>query len=282
MISKKIIAHIKLFRPLNIFTAALAMTVSGGIIVNYSDLNTLFTIILVVVCFTGGANSLNDFIDYKTDLINRPSRPIPSGYVRRDWAKHISIFLFALGGMFCLWLPRLSIFIGLFISMPILLLYTKFFKGIPILGNVSVAFILGLSFIFCGSAFGSTDKMIIPSFLAFSLTFLRELIKDMADVKGDKTLGLSTYPVVAGRRKSARLAIAVAIVTGLLSFIPFYTGYYSFWYGILLILGVEIPLGALVVYMLKRPSIRTTKRCADLLKVSTIIGLIAIYFGETL
>ena len=32
---KKIISHIKLFRPLNIFTAALAMTLSGGIVDNY-------------------------------------------------------------------------------------------------------------------------------------------------------------------------------------------------------------------------------------------------------
>ena len=278
----KVIFHIKLLRPVNIFTAALAMILAGGIVDKYNDLNTLFFVVLAVVCFTGGANSLNDFIDYKADFINRPNRPIPSGNVRRDSAKYISIFLFTLGALFCLRLPNLSIFIGIFLSMPILLFYTNHFKGLPILGNVVVAFIIGLSFIFCGSAFGSIDKMWIPSFLAFGLTFLRELVKDIADVEGDKFLGLTTYPIIAGESKSIRLVIVITIIIGFSSFIPFHIGYYNYWYGILLILGVEIPLGVLVVFMLNNPSIRNIKYCADLLKFSTIVGLIAIYFGEIL
>ncbi|MBJ12772.1 MAG: hypothetical protein CMG62_06810 [Candidatus Marinimicrobia bacterium] len=278
----RIIAHIKLLRPINVFTATLAMILSAGIIDKYNDLNTLSIIIIVVICFTGGANSLNDIIDYKADLINRPTRPIPSGYVKIDSAKYISAFLFIVGSVFCLRLPQLSVFIGLFISMPILLFYTNYFKGIPIFGNIVVAFIIGLSFIFCGSAFGSIDKMVIPSLLAFGLTFLRELVKDIADIKGDKALGLKTYPIISGKRKSIRLTIGIAIVIGFLSFIPFYINYYNFWYGIFLILGVEIPLGVLVVFMVNNPTINNIKYCARLLKFSTIVGLIAIYFGEIL
>jgi len=278
----KVIAHIKLLRPINIFTASLAMTLSGGIIDKYNDLDTLFIVIIVVICFAGGANSLNDVIDYKADLINRPNRPIPSGDVKINSAKFISISLFFLGALFCLKLPKFSIFISLFISMPILLFYTNYFKGIPILGNAIVAFIIGLSFIFCGSALGSINKMVIPSLLAFGLTFLRELVKDIADIEGDKILGLSTYPIIAGKEKSIKLTIGIAIVIGFLSFIPFYIDYYSFWYGIFLILGVEIPLGVLVVFMVNNPSISNIKYCARLLKFSTIVGLIAIYVGEVL
>ncbi len=278
----KVISHIKLLRPINVFTAALAMILSAGIIDKYNDLNTLLIVIAVVVCFTGAANSLNDIIDYKADLINRPNRPIPSGFVKIDSARYISLFLFILGFLFCLKLPNLSIFIGLCISLPVLVFYTNYFKGIPILGNIIVAFIIGLSFIFCGSAFGSIDKMMVPFFLAFGLTFLRELVKDISDIKGDKALGLATYPIISGKKKSIRLTIVTAVLIGILSFIPFYIEYYSYWYGIFLILGVEIPLGVIVAFMLNNPSTRNIKYCARLLKFSTIVGLIAIYFGEIL
>ena len=64
--------------------------------------------------------------------------------------------------------------------------------------NVSVVFILGLHLYSCGLLIWFNRQNDSP-LSSIYLTFLRELIKDMADVKGDKTLGLSTYPVVAGR-----------------------------------------------------------------------------------
>ena len=282
MIVNIIISHIKLLRPINLVTAALAMLLAGGIVDKYNDMTTLSIIIIVVVCFTGGANSLNDVLDFEIDIINRPSRPIPSGKVKKSTAAYISLILFIIGLLFCLNLSNSAIIIGLLISMPTLLLYTKYFKGVPIFGNIIVAFIIGLSFIFCGSAFGSIDQMIVPSLLAFGLTFVRELVKDIADIDGDKFVGLKTYPIIAGKKNAIRLVVGSSIFVGFFSFIPFFTGYYNFWYGLFLILGVEIPLIVIVILMLKKPEINNMKYCARLLKFSTIVGLVAIYLGENI
>ena len=97
MIVNIIIHHIKLLRPINLGTAALAMLLAGGIVDNYNDMTTLSIIIIVVVCFTGGANSLNDVLDFEIDIINRPSRPIPSGKVKKSTAAYISLILFIIG-----------------------------------------------------------------------------------------------------------------------------------------------------------------------------------------
>ena len=40
----------------------------------------------------------------------------------------------------------------------------------------------------------------------------RELIKDIADVKGDKISGLNTFPIYAGINKSCKLAIIFSIL----------------------------------------------------------------------
>jgi len=64
------------------------------------------------------------------------------------------------------------------------------------------------------------------------------------------------------------------------AFIPYLYGTYGIWYGILLILGVEIPLGVVVVSLLNNPGISSATHGARILKFSTLIGLIAIYAGR--
>ena len=118
-----------------------------------------------------------------------------------------------------------------------------------------------------------------PTVLAFGLTLVRELVKDIADINGDKSVGINTFPIFAGIKKTVQLIIIFSICIGVGAFIPFITGYYNLSYGILVVLGVEIPLCIVVFSLYKNPGINTAKYSARLLKFSTIIGLIAIYTG---
>ena len=105
------------------------------------------------------------------------------------------------------------------------------------------------------------------------------MTQDIADMEGDTAVGLKTFPVHAGIEKAIFLTIVFSACVGVGSFIPFLTSYYGIWYGILLILGVEIPLGVVVVSLMKNPGISSAIYGARLLKFSTLIGLIAIYAG---
>ncbi|HJN97796.1 MAG TPA: UbiA family prenyltransferase, partial [Candidatus Marinimicrobia bacterium] len=68
--------HIKLLRPLNVFTSGLAMVIGSGILGTLNDTGTLLLVMAVVMCFAGAANALNDVVDYEIDKINRPMRPL--------------------------------------------------------------------------------------------------------------------------------------------------------------------------------------------------------------
>ena len=246
------------------------------------DKRLVLLLSVIVMLFTSGANALNDALDLKIDLINRPLRPIPSGKVNIKTAFLLSFIFFIFASILCLQLNKNAEFIGIFIAMPIMTLYTTYLKNKPLIGNFSVAFILSLSFIFCGAAFNSINPMIIPTLLCFGLSFLRELVKDMADIEGDKSSGLSTFPIYSGFENSIKLVIIISFLIGLGSFIPFLNSTYNLWYLFFLILGVEIPILFIVFLMLKKPSIKSAEKSAKVLKFSTFMGLIAIYTGTIL
>ena len=271
--------HIKLLRPLNVFTSGLAMVIGSGILGTLNNTGTLLLVMAVVMCFAGAANALNDVVDYEIDKINRPMRPLPSGFVKKRTALFISILLFSMGTLACLELSEAAKVIGIVIALPFMVLYSKYLKGMPLIGNMIVAFILGLSFLFCGAAFNNMSPMWIPMILAFGLTLVRELVKDIADMEGDQSAGLKTFPITAGIEKSIQLSIFLSACIGVGAFIPYLYGTYGIWYGILLILGVEIPLGVVVVSLLNNPGISSATHGARILKFSTLIGLIAIYAG---
>ena len=271
--------HIKLFRPLNVFIAGLAMIIASAIMGTLHEIEIVLIVMLVVMSFAAAANALNDVVDVEIDRINRPMRPIPSGNVKKSSALILSCLLFIVGTILCLKLPESAKVIGIVIAMPLMIIYSKYLKGLPLIGNITIAFILGLSFLFCGAAFNATTSMWIPMVLAFGLTLVRELVKDIADMDGDQSLGLKTFPIVVGIEKAIQLIIFLSACIGVVAFLPFLNGIYGIWYGILLILGVEIPLGVVVASLLNNPGISSASHAARILKFSTLMGLIAIYAG---
>jgi len=277
-----LLSHILLIRPLNVIMSGFSIFIASEVIGPDLDKRLVLLLSVIVMLFTSGANALNDALDLKIDLINRPLRPIPSGKVNIKTAFLLSFIFFIFASLLCLQLNKNAEFIGIFIAMPIMTLYTTYFKNKPLIGNFSVAFILSLSFIFCGAAFNSINPMIIPTLLCFGLSFLRELVKDMADIEGDKSSGLSTFPIYSGFENSIKLVIIISFLIGLGSFIPFLNSTYNLWYLFFLILGVEIPILFIVFLMLKKPSIKSAEKSAKVLKFSTFMGLIAIYTGTIL
>ena len=191
---KTIVAHIRLFRPLNLLTGAFAVYVSSAILRSLYQTSELTFAILTIVGYNAAANSLNDFIDFKIDQVNRPVRPLTAGLVKRNTALIFSVLLFIGGSVTALILSKLAAMIAILIVLPLIISYNLKLKQLPLVGNIVIALILGLTFIFSGAVFGNIKPMIIPCFLAFGLTLVRELVKDIEDMEGDRQSGLITFP----------------------------------------------------------------------------------------
>ncbi len=271
-----ILGFIKLLRPLNIAVAAFAVLVSAYILGVYEQYFILTCVVIVVIAYNGAANAFNDYCDYEIDLINRPNRPLSRGMITSFQALSFAVILFAIGSVTAFQLPFYARLTAVGVAMPLIIIYSMRLKGTPLLGNISVAMILGLTFVFCGLSFNKLGPMIMPAILAFGLTLVRELIKDIADVEGDNSAGLKTLPLVIGKKKAITVAMIKAVLIGLVSLIPYYLNIYGNYYLILLVIGVEIPLAIVVVLFMKSPSISTARQSEKLLKFSTIIGLTAI------
>lgn len=278
---KTIIAHIRLFRPLNLLTGAFSVYVSSAILRSLYQTSELTFAILTVVCYNAAANSLNDFIDFKIDQVNRPDRPLTAGLVKRNTALVFSVLLFVGGSVTALFLSKLAAMIAILIVLPLIISYNLKLKQLPLVGNIVIALILGLTFVFSGAVFGNIKPMIIPCFLAFGLTLVRELVKDIEDMEGDRLAGLTTFPIIAGFNRAGKLTALFAVIIGVGALAPYVMDYYSFWYLAFLVLGVEIPLIILVVLFMKSPENLNFSLASKTLKISTILGIIAIYCGST-
>ena len=120
---KTIIAHIRLFRPLNLFTGAFAVYVCSANLRSLYQTSELTFAILTVVGYNAAANSLNDFIDFKIDQVNRPNRPLTAGLVKRNTALIFSVLLFVGGSVTALFLSKLAAMIAILIVLPLIILY---------------------------------------------------------------------------------------------------------------------------------------------------------------
>ena len=126
MFTRKLLSHIILLRPVNVLTSGISVVIASKIIQSDNNMSLVFTLAFIVMMFTSGANALNDFIDYKIDLINRPSRPIPVGDVKKSVAFYMALIFFIIGCLLCMKLNENAKIIGIFIAMPIMVLIKSY------------------------------------------------------------------------------------------------------------------------------------------------------------
>jgi 4-hydroxybenzoate polyprenyltransferase len=275
----KFIAHFTLLRPLNLGISALTVLMIAHVLGSIGETALIFMAIAVVFPYNAAANILNDVMDQETDAVNRPNRPLSTGAVNRNTAVTMMVVLFSIGTIAAMFLSFESKLVAIGIALPLLILYSIRLKKLPLIGNIVVAMLLGFTFLFCGFVFNGVQHMIVPATLAFGLTLIRELVKDIADMEGDKKASMRTFPIAAGMRTSVSLSVFLAMITGLGALLPYRFGLYGNLYLIILVFGVEIPMMTSVALLVKNPTITTAMRSAQILKFSTIMGLTALYFG---
>jgi len=179
-------------------------------------------VFLVVFLISGAGNTVNDYFDIKIDSINRPERPIPSGRVKLKEALYFSYLLFALGILLAFSINTVCGFIALFNSL-LLIFYAKTLKGTPLLGNLSIGYLTGSTFLFGASVFGFEGLGTL--FVLFVLSALaitaREIVKDIEDMEGDKMEGADTLPLRIGAKKASYFAVIIGFLALFLSPLPY-------------------------------------------------------------
>ncbi|WP_433632887.1 geranylgeranylglycerol-phosphate geranylgeranyltransferase [Halomicrococcus sp. NG-SE-24] len=223
-LAERVRGLVELTRPGNAIASGV-LTFTGAFIAEGSGILTNSTAViaatLTTILATSAGMAINDYFDRDIDRINNPERPIPRGAVAPNTVLGFSIVLFAISGALTFMLPTLAIAIAV-VNLVGLVTYTKFFKGLPGMGNLLVAYLGGSTFLLGAAAVGQLSASVIVLFLLAALsTFSREVIKDVEDLAGDREEGLQTLPIMIGRRPALSLAMAVLIVAVAASPVPY-------------------------------------------------------------
>jgi 4-hydroxybenzoate polyprenyltransferase len=148
---------------------------------------------------------INDYYDIKIDTINKPKRIIVGRLLRRRKAMVAHIILNVLGILIAFSLG-LKIGVITFVSGFLLWLYSNQLKRLPFTGNFVIAALTAVS-VMIVFVYVPGNKFLVYTFafFAFFISLIREIIKDMEDVKGDATFGCQTLPIIWGIRRTKTL-----------------------------------------------------------------------------
>ena len=214
------LAFWEILRPFNCLMASAAAMI-GLLIARVQDAQSALIIFATVFLITGAGNAINDYYDRQIDAINRPDRPIPSKRIRPEMAFYYSISLFATGSILASLAGQICLLIAAFNSL-LLFFYARNLKATPLLGNLSVSYLTGSTFLFGGAAAGFFGLLAnqVPFGLSFLASMSREIAKDIEDMEGDRHGGARTLPILAGERFAAALAGFFGVAGVALSLLP--------------------------------------------------------------
>jgi len=173
----------------------------------------LFFIVLASVFVVSAGYIINNFYDVKADRINRPIKARLDQYVSQKTKLQIYFlfnFLGFLFGWFISW--RAALFFGVYIFA--IWLYSHKLKKHPFIGLVSASVLTISPFFAIFVYYKNFSKIIFvhATFLFFVL-LLRQLIKDLGNLRGAVANNYSTYPVKYGERKTRKLGIFFILLT---------------------------------------------------------------------
>ncbi len=278
--SSKITACILLIRPLN-FIITFSVVIVGALICINGDYS-IFKILLAAFSAAltlGAGNIINDIYDKEADKINHPNRPLAKGTLsaKNAWAEYFILTFVAVAASSFINQTALTIVI---LSSVLLYLYSARLKKIPLLGNITVAYLTGLAFIFGGISVNNVRGAFIPAIFAFFINFIRELIKDMNDIEGDIKGGLQTFPKRFGMKASILFITFLTITLIAFTFYPFIKNIYNIEFFVFVMLVVNPILVYFLKLLYEKDAAKNLNKLSNILKLNMLFGLLAIYLGK--
>lgn len=176
---------------------------------------SLFALILATVGAIASGYIINNFYDSEKDSINRPHKSTLEQYVSQNTKL---ILYFIINFIVVVIASYVSFRSVLFFSIYIFAIwfYSHKIKKMPIIGNLVSAILTITPFFAIFLYYKNYSGLIfIFGFYLFLILSMRELVKDLENLKGDFSLEYKTIPVVYGE-KIAKIMIVVLVTVNIL------------------------------------------------------------------
>lgn len=173
----------------------------------------LFIIVLASSLTIASGYIINSFYDSKKDLINRPNKSMLDRLVRQSTKLYVYFglnFIVAFLSFFVSW--RAVLFFSVYIFL--IWFYSHKVKKYPIIGNLMAAFMAVLPFFAILLYYKNLYEVIFShAIFLYLLLLIREMIKDLENIKGDLANDYQTIPILYGENTSKKVITALTIFT---------------------------------------------------------------------
>ncbi|WP_337871747.1 geranylgeranylglycerol-phosphate geranylgeranyltransferase [Ignavibacterium sp.] len=277
---KRFFSYIKIIRPLNCVITALVVIVGGVISSTDYSIDSLLVLASLVAALTAASgNVINDLFDIEIDKIVHPNRPLAKGELEIIEVRIFYVLLIITASAITFNLNYL-LFVVTVLAILILFFYSAYIKKIPLLGNVVVALLTALAFLFGGIAVNNISGAVLPAIFAFLINLIRELVKDAEDIEGDKKNNVITFPIKFGIQRTKQLVMVLTFILVGFTVYPFAERIYEIEYFVIVMIIVNPVLVYSVKSLFTDNERKNYHRISSLLKLDMIFGLIAIFLGK--
>ena len=262
--------------------------------ITLSTLGFVFLVFATALIAAGGY-IINDIFDVTSDKINRPSKRIIDVSIDSKKAR-LLYYLFTFTGLglgfilsAMIMKPLYALFF--FVSAIALYVYSRFLKTVPLVGNILISVIVGLSILIVGvfellpivNSINADTQMVVfnvlrdISIFAFMINFIREVVKDIEDIQGDHVARYKTIPIILGVKRTARIMAIIGLVcVAIISLYTFTYLYNEKWAVAIVFFGIIAPLGYVCAQLWEASSKKQFHKLSILLKIILFIGICAI------
>ena len=173
----------------------------------------LFVIVLASAGVIAGGYIINNFYDKEKDLINRPQKTMLDRLVSQQ-TKLTGYFL--LNFLSVVLASYVSFRAVAFFSLYIFAIwfYSHKLKKFPIVGNTVASILAIIPFFAVFIYYRNFDEVIfVHATFLFLMLMIREMIKDLGNLKGDMAQNYKTIPVAYGELSSKRIISVLILIS---------------------------------------------------------------------
>ena len=260
--------------------------------------NTLFLLlVLASVCIAAAGYIINDYFDVNIDQINKAGKVIVGNFIRKRSAILLHALLSLIGFGISIYVGKhlRNYYIPFFnlVSILALVFYSTTFKKRLLIGNIIISLLTAWVIVVLALAefrfrISSRDIVwqqlikitIIYSGFAFIISLIREVIKDMEDLRGDIRYGCTTMPIVWGLQVSkVFVAVWIIVLAVSVTAIQFYALQMGFLLsGIYSLLFIVAPLIWVIRHLYTAQTPRQFHRLSRVVKLIMLAGILSMVF----
>jgi 4-hydroxybenzoate polyprenyltransferase len=250
-------------------------------------------IILASVFIAAGGYIINDYFDLNIDQVNKPDKNVINRIISRRWAIFWHGFLSAMGVLATIYAVgwhKVYLILANIVVILLLWLYSTSLKKRLLIGNVVISaltawtvLILFFAQVPFRGAFGAHDEATTKFFrvaflyggFAFVLSLIREAVKDVEDMEGDRRYGCRTMPIMMGLvATKVYTTVWIVVLLGALLVLQLYVLQFRWWWAV--IYSVFFVIFPLIYLFFSHLKARQTSEFAALSRLSKWIMLAGI------